>query len=141
VKPVPTFPARVSDAGVLDVSQTQKQAMRRWVRTLKGQDVEIVVRKKQDKRSIDQNAYFHAVPVELMAEEWGVSHDEAYYLLLAEWKGYKDGPLGRMPNVTSGSKLTREDFSALIKWVLDYGPSEWNCYIPAPNEVDLKRTA
>ena len=141
MKPVPTVPARVSDAGVLDVSQTQKAAMRRWVKTLKGQDVEIVVRRKQSKRSLDQNAYWHAIPVELMAEEWGVTHDQAHYLLLGEWKGYTDGPLGRLPNCTSSSKLTVEDFSALITWVLDYGPSEWNVYIPAPNETDWKGAA
>jgi hypothetical protein len=141
VKPVPTFPARVSDAGVLDVSQTQRQAMARWCKTLKGQDVEIVVRKKQDKRSLDQNAYWHSVPVRIMAEEWGETPERAHYLMLAEWRGYSDGPKGPLPNCTSSSKLTREEFSELITWVLEWGPSEWNCYIPAPNEVDLKRTA
>lgn len=139
--PVPTFPATVSDAGALELSQAQRQAIKRWCKTLKGQEVEVIVRKRRSKRSLDQNAYFHAVPVELMAEEWGVTHDEAYYLLLAEWKGYKDGPLGRMPNCTSGSKLTKDDFSALITWVLDYGPSEWNVYIPAPDEVEWKGRA
>lgn len=134
----PIFPAVISATGILEISDTQKQAIRRWTRTLKGEPVEVIIRKKRVKRSLDQNAYFHAIPVELMAEEWGVTHDEAYYLLLAEWKGYKDGPLGRMPNCTSGSKLTREDFSALITWVLDYGPSEWNVFIPAPNEADWK---
>jgi hypothetical protein len=48
MKLAPIFPARVSEAGVLDISATQRQAMSRWCKTLKGQDVEIVVRKKQD---------------------------------------------------------------------------------------------
>jgi hypothetical protein len=141
VKPAPIFPARVSDAGVLDISATQRQAMSRWCKTLKGHDVEIVVRKKQDKRSLNMNAFWWAVPVAIMAEEWGVQAEQAHYLMLGEWKGYADGPLGRMPNCTSSSKLTREEFSELITWVLDWGPSEWNCYIPEPGSVDLKRTA
>jgi hypothetical protein len=115
--------------------------MARWCRTLKGRDVEIVVRKKRDPRSLNQNSYWHCIPVELMAEEWGVNHDQAHYLLLGEWKGWTDGPVGRLPNCASSSKLTREEFSQLITWVLDYGPAEWNVYIPAPNETEWKAVA
>ncbi len=140
-QPAPVFPARVTDAGKLDVSQTQRQAMARWCKTLKGHDVELVVRKKQDKRSLNANAYWWAVPVAIMAEEWGVQVEQAHYLLLGEWKGYTEGPLGRLPNCASSSKLNKEEFSALISWVLDYGPSEWNCYIPAPGDVELKGAA
>ncbi len=140
-QPVPLFPARYDDAGVLIVSDTQKQAMRRYGKTLKGHDVEILIRKKQDKRSLNANAYWWAVPVAIMAEEWGVQVEQAHYLLLGEWKGYTEGPLGRLPNCTSSSKLNREEFSELINWMLDYGPSEWNCYIPAPGDVDVRTEA
>lgn len=137
-KPVPVFPARVDDRGTLHVSETQKQQMRRWTKTLKGHDVEVVIRKKRDPRSLDQNAFWWAVPVAIMAEEWGVDPEQAHYLLLGEWKGWTDGPLGRMANCASSSKLTREQFSELITWVLDYGPREWNCYIPTPGETEWK---
>jgi hypothetical protein len=139
VKPVPVFPARVDAVGTLQISDTQKQQIRRWTKTLKGHDVEVVIRKKSERRSLDANAYWWAIPVAIMAEFWGETPDRAHYLLLGEWKGYSDGPKGeRIPNCCSSSKLTKEEFSALITWVLDYGPSEWNVFIPAPNEADWR---
>lgn len=136
-KPCPVFPVTVKDHKLV-ISKTQREQMRRWLRTFQDGEAELIVQRKRNPRSLDQNAYWHAIPVNLMADEWGVSHDQAHYLLLGEWKGYIDGPLGRLPICASSSKLTRDEFSELITWVLDYGPAEWNVYIPAPSEANWK---
>ena len=77
--------------------------------------------------------YWHAVPVEIMARECGVQHDQMHYALLGEWRGYMDGPLGeRMPIVCASRRLAFEDWRDLIDWVLVWGPSERGVVIPEP---------
>lgn len=103
-----------------------------------GKTVDVEITRHRDKRSLDQNAYWHAVPVDLLAEHCGYTHDQMHYALLGEWGGYLDGPAGQpVPRIASSSKLTTDEFSKLIEWVLTWGPSEMGVIIPAPNEVTV----
>lgn len=96
---------------------------------------EIRIRPYKAQRSGAQNAYWHAVPVDLIAEHCGYTHDQMHYALLGEWGGYIDGPHGKpVPRCASSSKLTTEEFSKLIEWVLIWGPAEMGVIIPSPNE-------
>lgn len=102
----------------------------------KGKTVNVEIARHREQRSLDQNAYWHAVPVDLLAERCGYTHDQMHYALLGEWGGYIDGPSGQpVPRIASSSKLTTEEFSKLIEWVLTWGPSEMGVVIPAPSEV------
>lgn len=101
----------------------------------RGKAIDVEIKRHRDKRSLDQNAYWHAVPVDLLAEHCGYTHDQMHYALLGEWGGYIDGPNGQpVPRIASSSKLTTDEFSKLIEWVLTWGPSEMGVIIPAPNE-------
>lgn len=104
--------------------------------SLAGHDVEIVIRKKRRQRSIDQNAYWWAVPVRLLAEHCGYTDDQMHYALLGECFGYRVGPKGHdVPNVVSSSQLTTEEFTRLIEWALVWGPTEMGVEIPPPERV------
>lgn len=133
---VPIFNGRVNDEGALVLFDTERTQRRAYLRTLAGKDVEIVVRKKRSQRSVDQNAYWWAVPVRLLAEHCGYSDDDMHYALLGECFGYKVGPTGhQMPNVSSSSRLSTEEFTRLIEWVLVWGPTEMQVDIPSPERV------
>ena len=102
--------------------------------------VEVVIRRRRVQRSLDQNAYWWAVPVRLCAESLGYSDVEMHYALLGEcfgWHCRKVGGRRRyLPNVGSSSGLTVEQFTKLIEWVLVWGP-EQGIRIPAPNECEV----
>lgn len=131
---VPIFSGRVLSGGLLVLDAPKDYA--KYVRSLHGQFVEVVVRKLRTQRSLDQNAYWWAVPVRLLAEHCGYTDDQMHYVLLGECFGYVIGPHGHdIPNVASSSKLTTDEFSRLIEWVLVWGPTEMGVEIPPPNKV------
>ncbi len=111
-------------------------AARRYLSTLAGQPLEVIIRKRRTQRTIDQNAYWWAVPVRLLADHCGYSDDQMHYALLGECFGYTVGPTGKhVPNKPASSKLTVDEFTRLIEWVLVWGPTEMGVEIPAPESV------
>lgn len=126
--------------GVADRALAQR--IMAHLRTVAGQAVEIVVRKPRTKRSLDQNAFWWAVPVELLAEHCGYSRNQMHYALLGECFGYTPGPTGgAVPVKASSSELSVDEFSHLIEWVLIWGPSELGVVIPSPGEWQLQQEA
>jgi hypothetical protein len=130
----PLFTGRVDEAGKLRA--TDRPGLERYLVTLAGLDVDIIVRRHVEQRTLDQNAYWWTVPVRLLADHCGYSDVDMHYALLGECFGWKAGPTGKeIPNVTSSSALKVDEFSRLIDWVLVWGPTEMNCIIPPPTEV------
>lgn len=130
------FHGRIDESGrfgLLDGEKAQRQA---YFKTLAGKNVEIIVRRERTQRSIDQNAYWWAVPVRLLAEHTGYTDNQMHYALLGECFGYIVGPTGTViPNVPSSSHLTTEQFTRLIEWVLIWGPTEMHVDIPPPEKA------
>lgn len=108
-------------------------AFRAYLRKFVGRDVAVSVRRWQDKRSLDQNAYWWAVPVSMLAGHLGCDRTDLHYSLLGQCFGYHIGPMGHaIANRPSSSKLKTGEFSTLIEWV---GPWAWHQYqvaIPEP---------
>jgi len=112
-----------------------RQAFLEFVKRFKGREVEVTVREWKRQRTLNQNRYWHAVPVKILAEECGYTHSQMHYALLGECFGYTEGPSGKpVPVKPSSSELNVGEFQKLIDWVLDWAPSELHCVIPAPTD-------
>lgn len=110
-------------------------AFRRAVRWMKDGPVVVKVERAKPRRSLDQNAYWWAVPVKLIAEHCGYTDAQMHYALLGECFGYIAGPNGQpVPVKPSSSELTVEEFTHLIDWVLTWAPTELGVNLPAPDE-------
>lgn len=134
----PIFHGAVTKDGRLTLLSSEHGTRQRWLRTLAGDAVEVVVRKAQSRRSLEQNRFWWAVPVRLLAEHCGYTDEQMHYALLGECFGYTVGPTGRqIPNVTSSSRLSVEQFTHLIDWVLVWGPTEMGVEIPPPESVEV----
>lgn len=106
------------------------------LRACAGVATEIVIKPYKSKRSLDQNAYWWAVPVAILAEHCGYEPEQMHYALLGEWRGYMEGIGGqKIPNCASSSKLTTAEFTQLIEWVQRWAATEMDVQIPSPNEV------
>jgi len=134
-KLTPVFLARVEE-GKLVFEQTHR--VRRHVRSLEGKLVEVVIRRLRSLRSIQQNKYWHAVPVTIMSEYMGEDHMATHYALLGECFGYhwNEKLYKEIPNRGSSSALTVEDFSHLIEWCPPWALHEYSVEIPLPNECE-----
>jgi len=133
----PIFAGRVTEAGALLLDTPLH--FRAHLEKLREKRVEVTVRRERTQRSLDQNAYWHAVPVTLMAEYMGEEHMATHYALLGECFGYHwNEGFGRyIPNKGSSSTLTVEDFSHLIEWCPPWALAHHAVQVPLPNEVEV----
>lgn len=127
-----TFTARVTDQGHLLIDN--HAGFTAAVSRFRGRDVVVRVERKKHKRSLDQNAYWWAVPVETLAEELGYTRPQMHYALLGECFGYRPGPAGTaVPIKPASSDLSIEEFSHLIDWVLTWAPAELGITLEPPS--------
>lgn len=133
----PIFPGHVSDDGKLHLREPF--TFQKHLRGLAGKPVEVVVRRARSQRSLDQNNYWWAIPVEIMAEYMGEERSATHYALLGECFGYhwNERLKRNVPNKGSSSALTVEEFSQLIEWCPPWALENFDVRIPLPNEVEV----
>jgi hypothetical protein len=111
--------------------------MREHVASLEGRRIEATIQAERSKRTIQQAAYWFAVPVKILSAHTGYEKDEMSHALLGEWRGYHDGPFGgQVPICASITELSIPEFSELIDWVQQWAAEKLEVQIPAPSEVD-----
>src|SRR4029077_8476171 len=119
---VPIFHGAVSDGGMLSLEESERDLRLMHFQSLAGQRVEVVVRKGRAKRSQDQNAYIHAVPIPILADHFGESISDMKLILMGECWGWRFDPLaGReIPIKAHTSDMTVEECSYFIEWVIPW---------------------
>ena len=129
-----TFYGYVDDAGKFALAS--RTAFAKYLaEKFRGQNVVLTVKKKPVKRSLDQNAYWWAVPVVEIANYCGCTPASMHYDLLGECFGYKMGRFGKpVPERPSSSLLSKVEFSFMIEWVLDWAPTTLGVAIEPPQK-------
>ena len=79
---LPTLGGTVSPDGELVLDKPR--LYRRYLQTLIGEKVVLILRRPSEIRSLNQNAYYHSVVVALLAQEWGTTDREAHELIKRE---------------------------------------------------------
>ncbi len=138
----PAAVGHVSDDGRVTFDPANRSALDRLLLTLKGQDVDIMVRKHKRTRSAPQNAWHWSIAVPMIAGEVGyephdkAGHEMVHYALVAKCFGttWNEALKLDVPNVRS-SHLTTAQFSELMEWEARYAATEYGLYIPMPDEV------
>jgi len=99
-------------------------------------DWQVLISEYVPKRSLDQNAYFHAVPLKMICDFTGFNMDEMKEYLMGEAFGWTEyeilGTKRQRPARGGTSELTTKEFSWFIEWVLAWAATTLNLNIPAP---------
>jgi len=107
-----------------------------YVAKLEGLPIDLVCRKEKDTRSLKQNAYYHGVLVEMIAEEMGLDHDLTHHFLKDKFNAIIVNILGKEVRVArSTAQLSRIRFTDFIESIRVWAASQLNLNIPDPNEV------
>jgi hypothetical protein len=133
---VPIFHARVTDEGKLELVEAERDRRRVWLQSLAGKAVEVIVRKERLQRTLDQNAYLHAVPFPMLASHIGDSVEGVKFDLMGECWGWTTTKGGHyIPIKPHTSDMSVEECSQFIDWLIPWAMTTHGVDIPLPNEV------
>ncbi len=102
--------------------------------SLEGKRVELTIASERRNRSLNANAYYWGVVVEILAEHFGYSPEELHEAL--KWKFLKLHEDTGLVTVRSTAKLSTKEFGDYIDSVVRWAAQE-GCYIP-PSEEFVK---
>jgi len=107
------------------------------VQALEGLEVEIIIRKKRSKRSIQQNKYLWGVVYKLIARYTGYNEEEIHELCKALFlKKHLQIGKKRYTTVGSTTDLSTVEFENYTSEIRQWASMELDVFIPLPNEVE-----
>jgi hypothetical protein len=115
----PVFSGHVTEQVQLVLAANEQAQRQAHLRTLAGQDVEVIVRKKRTQRSNEQNALIHAV-ASALADHCGNSLGEMKLLLMGECWGWQTVRGHEIPVKPHTSDMTVEEATQFIDWLLPW---------------------
>jgi bifunctional DNA-binding transcriptional regulator/antitoxin component of YhaV-PrlF toxin-antitoxin module len=108
------FDGRV-DADGVRLTLADPSGLRRRIRALAGQRVEVVVRPRRRKRSDRANRYYWGVVLALFADAIGDERDELHESLKLKLLGLENPDGQLLPRVRSTAKLTPREFDHYVE--------------------------
>ena len=124
---IPEFPGNIEN-GKLTI--TDRQALKRWLHTLKGK-VYVTILKKRKTRSNPQRKYQWGCVYKIVAEHTGYTQDECHQLFGKMFLKYeKSGHIF----IKSTAKLSTIEFETYMESIRRFASMELSLWIPEPNE-------
>jgi hypothetical protein len=99
---------------------------------------QVTVNQYVKKRSNDQNAFLHAVPLRMICDETGNEMDDIKDYLLGTcfgWEEYTVLKARKKRPVRRSSSLNTLEMKNFIEWIEAWSAQELGMIIPRPNEV------
>lgn len=98
----------------------------------------VQVKRYQRRRSLEQNAFLHAVPLKLISEHTGMEMDDIKTYVMSKAFGTKEieiaGETISRP-LKGTSDLDVEQFNWFLEWLEAWAAQELGIVIPKPNEI------
>jgi hypothetical protein len=130
------LPAKVKNGQLLwtDPVKTSK-VMSKY----EGKEVVVTISRPQNQRSLNQNAYYWKVIIEILTDTLGYEREETHEVLrgkfLLDWKTVAGESIQFSHSTTELSTIEFEDYLQKIR---EWASVKLNIFIPLPNEVSIK---
>lgn len=102
---------------------------------LEGKEIELTIRKKKSQRSINQNAAYWGLVIDILSEHLGYEREEVHDALRAKFLSHIDEKTG-LTVIRSTTSLSTVEFMDYYSKIQRWASEFLNCYIPSPNECD-----
>lgn len=140
-QPIPIFEADVDDQGKVQMPRFTREAMNRWLMTLKGKAVDITVRKHKRNRTTEQNSYYWGVVIPILADYFGYDDSETLHNELKLMFNPVESKIRPGEKVGgSTTKMSTIEFMAgddsYIERICRWAAQEYEIYIPPPKKVE-----
>lgn len=138
----PIFTGRIITTGYgtsinpdCDIYYDDRNKFHKYIQSLSGQRVEVIIRKPKTKRSDLQNNFYWGVVIELLSKELGYDQEELHEILKYKFLK-KNSALNGMEYVKSTAKLTTGEFEEYLDKIKRWSAEFLNIVIPNPNEAE-----
>ena len=126
---IPIFSGQVNNAGLHFDRRTDVD---KYISSLIGQRVEVIIRKPKTSRSTLQNNYYWGVVVELLSNELSYDQDEMHEIL--KYKFLQSNAMG-MPYIKSTTRLSTGEFEEYLSKIKRWAAEFLNIVVPDPIEA------
>ena len=102
-----------------------------------GKSWEVEIKEHRKKRTLDQNAYIHAVPLKMISDKTGYDIEDIKTYLCGEFTGWNEYELfgrKRVKPVKTTSQMNTQEMTQFIEWMIWYGADKMGITIPYPSE-------
>lgn len=112
----------------------------KFAQKVEGKRIFITLETEKKGRSLNQNAYYFGVVVDLLSELTGFNQDEMHEILKHKflrqtlWVPKKDGVKEKSIIARSTADLTTKEFEDYLSQIRQWASIDLGCYIPNPNE-------
>jgi hypothetical protein len=110
-----------------------------YLKTLSGNDIELIIRKQKSKRSLNQNSAYWGIVIEMLSEcetFGGYTKDEIHDALREKFLGVRNPDTGLI-KIRSTTDLNTVEFNEYYAAIQRWATSFCGVDIPDPNEVPL----
>lgn len=135
----PGFSIRATKANG-KLSLADEDRYRALAKRLPDGEYDVVIEKHVESRTLKQNAYFHAVIVDELAEYWGVDHDDAHELIkqhcnpkIVSVINKETGEVDEQTIAGSTAKLKKDEWGPFIERCQRWAAEKFNVVLPDPN--------
>lgn len=104
-----------------------------WMKSLNG-NVEVIVRKPQQPRSVKENSYYWGVVIKMISDETGAYPDDVHHELKRMFLKQSGDKIPVLISTTDLSTVEFEDFLSKVRM---WASSELGVMIPQPNECEI----
>lgn len=109
------------------------ELLNKWLVQLNEQKVEVIIRKRKNTRSNQQNKYLWGVVYQLISNETGMDVEEVHNFFKIKYlKKY----VGKFLTVGSTTKLSTTEFNNYIDSICSFASQELNIEMPLPNTIN-----
>ena len=130
----PIFPARVLDGGLLVLDRPKDYG--RYLRMLKGQFVEVIIRKRRTQRSSKANRFYWAAIISPLAEHCGYEQQDMHEVLAMHFLRIEDCPITGAPRRKRTPTCDTKEFSDYVDSCIRLA-AELGVVVVDPQSVDI----
>lgn len=139
--PTPVFRGRIEQR---KICLEQRDGFAALIARLEGNEIDLILRKHRNVRSLSQNAYYWAVVIPVLAEHCGYEDEEMHKAL--QWRFLQkhadqtgefetQGTWVKLPTVRSTADLDTAEFTDYIERVRTLA-AQMGCVVPSPGQVE-----
>jgi hypothetical protein len=126
----PIFQGTVNPEGQLQLKEPY--AFKGHLRSLAGKPIEVVVRVKRNRRSLEANAFYWGVVVPLLGEEFGYDKQDMHDVLAMHFLRIENCPVTGAPRRKHTPDCDTKEFSEYVDACIRLG-AEHGVIFPAPD--------